>query len=201
MSAEVIAGDLGLDLCVVDLSSVVDKYIGETEKNLERIFTEAAGVNGILLFDEADAIFGKRSEAKDCHDRNANMESAYLLQRMESFDGIAVLTTNLRSNLDEALIRRLDVIVDFPVPAPSLRRALRAVPPAPSRDPSRPPAPRRTGDGAQHPAAAARPPPGVPGGPVERGTPMDGNCLYHAVHQAQAAPRTWPRPTHFGNGW
>ncbi|BBC35508.1 hypothetical protein SGFS_068020 [Streptomyces graminofaciens] len=124
MSAEVIAGDLGLDLYVVDLSSVVDKYIGETEKNLERIFTEAAGVNGILLFDEADAIFSKRSEVKDSHDRNANMESAYLLQRMESFDGIAVLTTNLRSNLDEAFIRRLDVIVDFPLPAAPLRRDL-----------------------------------------------------------------------------
>ncbi|MGW1272709.1 ATP-binding protein, partial [Streptomyces sp. NPDC002491] len=124
MSAEVIAGDLGLDLYVVDLSSVVDKYIGETEKNLERIFTEAAGVNGILLFDEADAVFSKRSEVKDSHDRNANMESAYLLQRMESFDGIAVLTTNLRSNLDEAFIRRLDVIVDFPMPEPALRQDL-----------------------------------------------------------------------------
>jgi hypothetical protein len=124
MSAEVIAGDLGLDLYVVDLSSVVDKYIGETEKNLERIFTEASWVNGILLFDEADAVFSKRSEVKDSHDRNANMESAYLLQRMESFDGIAVLTTNLRSNLDEAFIRRLDVIVDFPMPEPSLRRDL-----------------------------------------------------------------------------
>jgi len=124
MSAEVIAGDLGFDLYVVDLSSVVDKYIGETEKNLERIFTEASGVNGILLFDEADAMFSKRSEVKDSHDRNANMESAYLLQRMESFDGVAVLTTNLRSNLDEAFIRRLDVIVDFPIPEPSLRRAL-----------------------------------------------------------------------------
>ncbi|MDH6577872.1 ATP-binding protein [Kitasatospora sp. MAP5-34] len=124
MSAEVLAADLGLDLYVIDLSTVVDKYVGETEKNLERIFTEAAGVNGILLFDEADAIFGKRSEVKDAHDRYANMESAYLLQRMESFDGIAVLTTNLRANLDEAFTRRLDVIVDFPVPAAAERRSL-----------------------------------------------------------------------------
>ncbi|MCX5213558.1 ATP-binding protein [Kitasatospora sp. NBC_00240] len=124
MSAEVVAADLGLDLYVVDLSTVVDKFVGETEKNLERIFTEAAGVNGILLFDEADAIFGKRSEVKDAHDRYANMESAYLLQRMESFDGIAVLTTNLRANLDEAFTRRLDVIVDFPVPDTEQRRAL-----------------------------------------------------------------------------
>jgi len=124
MSAEVIASDLGLDLYVVDLSTVVDKYVGQTEKNLERIFTEAAGVNGVLLFDEADAIFGKRSEVSDAHDRYANMESAYLLQRMESFDGVAILTTNLRANLDEAFIRRLDVIVDFPVPDQAQRLAL-----------------------------------------------------------------------------
>ncbi|MFI1567574.1 AAA family ATPase [Streptomyces sp. NPDC020490] len=116
MSAEVVAAELGMDLYVVDLSTVVDKYIGETEKNLERIFTEASAVNAVLLFDEADAIFGKRSEVKDAHDRHANIESAYLLQRMESFDGIAVLTTNLRANLDEAFTRRLDVVADFPVP-------------------------------------------------------------------------------------
>jgi SpoVK/Ycf46/Vps4 family AAA+-type ATPase len=103
---------------------VADKYVGETEKNLERIFAEAAGVNGVLLFDEADAIFGKRSEVKDAHDRYANVETAYLLQRMESFDGIAVLTTNLRANLDEAVSRRLDLIVDFPMPDQAQRRAL-----------------------------------------------------------------------------
>jgi ATPase family associated with various cellular activities (AAA) len=124
MSAEVVAAELGMDLYVVDLSSVVDKYIGETEKNLERIFSEAAGVHGVLLFDEADAVFGKRSEVKDSHDKHANMESAYLLQRMESFDGIAVLTTNLRSNVDEAFTRRIDVIADFPVPDAVQRFAL-----------------------------------------------------------------------------
>ncbi|MCW5249877.1 ATP-binding protein [Streptomyces sp. SHP 1-2] len=124
MSAEVVAADLGMDLYVVDLSTVVDKYVGETEKNLERIFTEASAVNAVLLFDEADAIFGKRAEVKDAHDRHANIESAYLLQRMESFDGIAVLTTNLRANLDEAFTRRLDVVADFPVPDPDQRRAL-----------------------------------------------------------------------------
>jgi SpoVK/Ycf46/Vps4 family AAA+-type ATPase len=124
MSAEVIAGDLGLDLYAVDLSSVIDKYVGETEKNLERIFSEAAGVNAVLLFDEADAIFGKRSEVRDAHDRYANVESAYLLQRMESFDGLAILATNLRANLDEALTRRLDLVVDFPMPDPRHRRAL-----------------------------------------------------------------------------
>jgi hypothetical protein len=124
MSAEVIAASLGLDLYTVNLATVVDKYVGETEKNLERIFTEAAGVNGVLLFDEADAIFGKRSEVRDAHDRYANIESAYLLQRMETFDGIAVLATNLRANLDEAFTRRLDVIVDFPLPDVKLRRQL-----------------------------------------------------------------------------
>ncbi|MFB6816198.1 ATP-binding protein [Streptomyces sp. NPDC056347] len=124
MSAEVLASELGMELYVIDLSTVVDKYIGETEKNLERIFVEASDVNGILLFDEADAIFGKRSQVKDAHDRHANVESAYLLQRMESFDGIAVLTTNLRGNLDEAFTRRLDVIAEFPVPDAAQRLAL-----------------------------------------------------------------------------
>ncbi|MFG2666847.1 ATP-binding protein [Streptomyces sp. NPDC048387] len=124
MSAEVVAADLGMDLYVVDLSTVVDKYVGETEKNLERIFTEASAVNAVLLFDEADAIFGKRSEVKGAHDKHANLESAYLLQRMESFDGIAILTTNLRANLDEAFTRRLDVVADFPVPDATQRLAL-----------------------------------------------------------------------------
>ncbi|MER6114341.1 ATP-binding protein [Streptomyces sp. NPDC001743] len=124
MSAEVVAADLGMELYVVDLSSVVDKYIGETEKNLERIFVEASDVNAVLLFDEADAVFGKRSQVKDAQDRHANVESAYLLQRIESFDGIAVLTTNLRANLDEAFTRRLDVVADFPVPDAEQRLAL-----------------------------------------------------------------------------
>jgi hypothetical protein len=116
MSAEVIAGELGLDLYTVNLATVVDKYVGETEKNLERIFSEAGGVNAVLLFDEADAIFGKRSEVRDAHDRYANIESAYLLQRMETFDGLAILATNLRSNIDDAFTRRLDMIIDFPAP-------------------------------------------------------------------------------------
>jgi hypothetical protein len=124
MSAEVIAGDLGLDLYTVNLATVVDKYVGETEKNLERIFAEASGVNAVLLFDEADAIFGKRSEVRDAHDRYANIESAYLLQRMETFDGLAILATNLRANIDDAFTRRLDAIVDFPSPTEDLRLAL-----------------------------------------------------------------------------
>ncbi len=124
MSAEVIAADLGLDLYTVNLATVVDKYVGETEKNLERIFSEAGGVNAVLFFDEADAIFGKRSEVRDAHDRYANIESAYLLQRLETFDGLAVLATNLRSNIDDAFTRRLDAIIDFPAPTPDLRAAL-----------------------------------------------------------------------------
>src|SRR5262249_35068643 len=124
MSAEVVAASLGLDLYTVNLATVVDKYVGETEKNLERIFTEAAGVNGILLFDEADAIFGKRSGVRDGKARNANIESASLLQRMEPFDGIAVPATTLRATLDEASPRRLDVVVDFPFPDEPLRRQL-----------------------------------------------------------------------------
>ncbi|PCG81656.1 ATPase [Streptomyces sp. WZ.A104] len=136
MSAEVVAAELGMELYVVDLSTVVDKYVGETEKNLERIFVEASDVNGILLFDEADAIFGKRSQVKDAQDKHANVESAYLLQRMESFDGIAVLTTNLRANLDEAFTRRIDVIAEFPMPDARERLALwdRCLGPAIPRD-------------------------------------------------------------------
>jgi len=124
LAAEVIAAELALDLYVIDLSTVVDKYVGETEKNLDRVFREAEGVNGVLLFDEADALFGKRSEVKDARDRWANVEVAYLLQRMELFDGLAILSTNLRSNVDEAFTRRLDAVVGFPVPDEAQRRAL-----------------------------------------------------------------------------
>ncbi|TKA09603.1 ATP-binding protein [Actinacidiphila oryziradicis] len=124
LSAEVVAAELGLDLYVVQLSSIVDKYVGETEKNLERIFTEADRTDAVLLFDEADSVFGKRSEVKDAHDRYANLESAYLLQRLESFDGIALLTTNLRANIDDAFTRRLDLVVDFPFPDAAQRLAL-----------------------------------------------------------------------------
>ncbi|MFE4856215.1 AAA family ATPase [Streptomyces sp. NPDC056670] len=124
LAAEVVAGELGLDMYVVDLSSVVDKYVGETEKNLEKIFVEADRTDSVLLFDEADAVFGKRSEVKSSHDRYANLESAYLLQRLEAFDGIAVLTTNLRANIDEAFTRRLDLVVDFPFPDVALRAVL-----------------------------------------------------------------------------
>jgi len=122
MSGEAIAGELGVPLFVVDLASVVDKYIGETEKNLEDVFRTVENEDGVLLFDEADALFGKRSDVSDARDRYANIEVAYLLQRIEAFDGLAILTTNLRANLDEAFQRRLDMIVDFPEPGIEARR-------------------------------------------------------------------------------
>src|SRR5262249_11388531 len=116
MAAEVIATDLGLDLYKIDLATVVSKYIGETEKNLDRIFGEAQESDAILFFDEADALFGKRSEVKDAHDRYANIETAYLLQRTEEYDGLVILASNLKKNLDEAFVRRLHFLVEFPVP-------------------------------------------------------------------------------------
>jgi len=121
MAAEVITAELSLDLYKIDLSTIVSKYIGETEKNLERIFSEAQSSNAILFFDEADAIFGKRSEVKDAHDRYANIEISYLLQRMEAYNGVTILATNLRANLDEAFTRRLQFAVDFPFPDESYR--------------------------------------------------------------------------------
>jgi len=116
MASEIIAGELGLDLYKIDLSAIVSKYIGETEKNLNRIFKEGRDSNAILLFDEADALFGKRSEVKDSHDRYANIEIAYLLQKMEEYEGIVILATNLRKNLDEAFARRMHFSVEFPFP-------------------------------------------------------------------------------------
>jgi SpoVK/Ycf46/Vps4 family AAA+-type ATPase len=116
MAAEVIARELGLDLYKIDLSGLVSKFIGETEKNLERIFNEAESSNAILFFDEADSIFGKRSEVKDAHDRYANIEVSYLLQRMEAYEGVTILATNLRANLDEAFTRRLQFAIDMPFP-------------------------------------------------------------------------------------
>jgi ATPase family associated with various cellular activities (AAA)/Winged helix domain, variant len=116
MAAEVLAGALQLEVFKIDLASVVSKYIGETEQNLERVFRAATDVNGILFFDEADALFGKRSEVRDARDRYANLEISYLLQRMEEFPGIAILATNLQNNLDDAFLRRLGFLVYFPFP-------------------------------------------------------------------------------------
>ncbi|HBB31401.1 MAG TPA: ATPase [Cyanobacteria bacterium UBA8803] len=116
MAAEVLGNELRLDVYRIDLSSVVSKYIGETEKNLRRIFDAAEGGGAILLFDEADALFGKRSEVKDSHDRYANIEVGYLLQRMEAYRGLAILTTNLKTSIDQAFLRRIRFIVQFPFP-------------------------------------------------------------------------------------
>ena len=124
MAAEVLANALELDLYRIDLSAVVNKYIGETEKNLRQVFDGAEGSGAILLFDEADALFGKRSEVKDSHDRYANIEINYLLQRMEAYRGLAILATNMKSALDTAFMRRLRFIIKFPFPAASERRRM-----------------------------------------------------------------------------
>ncbi len=121
MSAEIIAEALGLDVYRVDLSSVVSKYIGETERNLERIFTAAEHGTMVLFFDEADSIFGKRTQVSSSHDRYANLETSYLLQRLESYDGLTILATNLPKNIDEAFRRRIHIVVNFPKPGPAER--------------------------------------------------------------------------------
>jgi len=126
MAAEVIANDLGLSLYRIDLSAVVSKYIGETEKNLRRLFDTAEDGGAILFFDEADALFGKRSEVKDSHDRYANIEINYLLQRIESYRGLAILATNMKSALDKAFLRRLRFIVNFPFPGQNERMIMLA---------------------------------------------------------------------------
>jgi SpoVK/Ycf46/Vps4 family AAA+-type ATPase len=117
MAAEVLAHELRLDLYRIDLSQVVSKYIGETEKNLRKVFDAAEAGGAILLFDEADALFGKRSEVKDSHDRYANIEVSYLLQRMEAYRGLAILTTNMKSAIDIAFLRRIRFVLQFPFPA------------------------------------------------------------------------------------
>jgi SpoVK/Ycf46/Vps4 family AAA+-type ATPase len=124
MAAEVIASELGLSLYRIDLSAVVSKYIGETEKNLRKLFDAAEEGGSILFFDEADALFGRRSEVKDSHDRYANIEVNYLLQRLESFRGLAILATNMKSALDTAFLRRIRFVVNFPFPGTAERRAI-----------------------------------------------------------------------------
>ncbi len=124
MGAEVLAAELGLELFRVDLATIVSKYIGETEKNLDRIFEAAQGSNAILFFDEADALFGKRSEVSDSHDRYANIEVAYLLQKMEQYPGAVILATNFRRNIDDAFVRRLDFVIDFPFPEAEDRKRI-----------------------------------------------------------------------------
>jgi ATPase family associated with various cellular activities (AAA) len=124
MTAGVIASELGLDLYKIDLSAIVSKYIGETEKNLDSIFRAAHSSNAILFFDEADALFGKRSEVKDAHDRYANIEVAYLLQKIEEYDGVVILASNLSKNIDDAFARRMHYVVEFPLPDENHREQL-----------------------------------------------------------------------------
>lgn len=124
MSANAIAGELGFPLFQVNLSNIVDKYIGETEKNLEKAFAFAEKTNAILFFDEADSLFSKRSEVKDSHDKYANNEISYLLQRMESFSGTVILATNIKGNIDPAFLRRLRYVVHFESPDAATRYAI-----------------------------------------------------------------------------
>ena len=131
LAAEIVAGDLGVDLYKIDLANLVSKYIGDTEKNLSRVFEAAEASRVVLFFDEADALLGKRSEVSDAHDRYANIEVAYLLQRLESYEGVAVMATNMLNNLDPAFLRRLHVVVEFPLPQPEERRRIwaQSIPP------------------------------------------------------------------------
>jgi len=124
MAASLIARELGMDLFRVDLSQIVSKYVGETEKNLGRVFDEATRTRAVLLFDEADALFAKRTSVKSSHDRYANLEVNYLLQRIEQYDGATILTTNFPGNIDEAFIRRIKFKIDFPFPEEEEREAL-----------------------------------------------------------------------------
>ncbi len=124
MAAEIISREVQLDIYKIDLSNVVSKYIGETEKNLSKIFKEAETSNAILFFDEADALFGKRSEVKDAHDRYANIEIGYLLQKMEEYDGVVILATNLSKNIDDAFLRRMQIVIEFPFPDENQRKLI-----------------------------------------------------------------------------
>src|SRR5207302_11471594 len=123
LAAGWLATQLGLPLFRVDLASITSKYIGETEKNLSQLLARAEHAEVVLLFDEADSLFGKRTDVKDSNDRFANAQTNYLLQRIETFDGIALLTSNSRSRFDAAFSRRLDLIIEFPMPGPEERRA------------------------------------------------------------------------------
>jgi SpoVK/Ycf46/Vps4 family AAA+-type ATPase len=124
MAAQVVTNQLHMQMYKIQLSQIVSKYIGETEKNLRQVFTEAKNANCILFFDEMDALFGKRSEVKDSHDRHANIETAYLLQQMEEYDGVVLMATNLLQNIDEAFMRRINFVISFPFPDVSTRKRL-----------------------------------------------------------------------------
>jgi hypothetical protein len=124
LAARVLASEIGLELFRIDLATVVSKWLGETEKNLDRVFAAAQGANAVLFFDEADAVFGRRSDVSDSHDRYANLQTAFLLQRIEQHDGPVILATNMRGNIDDAFLRRMDAVVEFPFPQAEHRRRL-----------------------------------------------------------------------------
>ncbi|MCD8331769.1 MAG: ATP-binding protein, partial [Oscillospiraceae bacterium] len=124
MCAQVIANELNMEMYKINISQIVSKYIGETEKNLQAVFTEARHSNCILFFDECDALFGKRSEVKDAHDRNANVEVAYLLQQIEEHDGVCIMATNLIGNIDAAFMRRITYVIHFPFPDAAMREEI-----------------------------------------------------------------------------
>ena len=124
MAVQVIANELGMDLYRIDISQMLSKYIGETEKNITNLFKKAKNLNALLFFDEADALFAKRSEVKDAHDRNANTETSHLLQKLEEYDGISILATNYSNNIDDAFKRRIKFIVQFSFPTPEIRYKL-----------------------------------------------------------------------------
>lgn len=121
MCAQVMANQLNMEMYKINISQIVSKYIGETEKNLQAVFSEAKRSSCIIFFDECDALFGKRSEVKDSHDRNVNVEVAYLLQQIEEYDGVCILATNLIGNIDEAFMRRITYVIRFPFPDPAMR--------------------------------------------------------------------------------
>lgn len=124
LSAALLAKELGLELYKVDLSHIISKYIGETEKNLAKLFDEAERSNWVLFFDEADALFGKRTDVKDSHDKYANQEVSYLLQRIEDYQGLLILAPNMKSNLDHPFIRRFQSVIHFPLPTPAERKRI-----------------------------------------------------------------------------
>jgi hypothetical protein len=199
MAAEVLANALHLDLYRIDLSSVISKYIGETEKNLRRVFEAAEESGAILLFDEADALFGKRSEVKDSHDRYANVEISYLLQRMEAYRGLAILTTNLKSALDPAFLRRLRFVVQFPFPDTQQRTEIwrgifPAAMPTSGLDPSRLARLNIAGGNIRNIAV------GAAFLAADAGEPVRMHHLLAAARQEYAKLERTPTPTEIG-GW
>ena len=201
MAAEVLANELRLDLYRIDLAAVVSKYIGETEKNLRRVFDAAEDGGAILLFDEADALFGKRSEVKDSHDRYANIEVSYLLQRMEAYRGLAILTTNLKAaRSTRAFLRRLRFVVQFPFPDAGAARGDLA-PRLPGGDADRRARLRASWRGSTSPAATSATSRSTP--PSSPPTPASRSRMAHLLRAAhgEAAKRERPLSDAETRGW